>query len=85
MRSHCTHILNCCGIVFQGESTKANEKQSWTAHEWAAYATKAGSGWIDHILETAGWKSEQTFSKFYKKPLKAHKHFAESVLDAAAK
>ena len=62
--------------------------EQFKAHSTRAASTSAASRMdvpIDHILETAGWKSEQTFSKFYKKPLQEHRQFAESVLDAAAK
>ena len=60
--------------------------EQFKAHSTRAAATSAASRMdvpVNHILETAGWKSEQTFSKFYKKPLKPHRHFAESILDAA--
>ena len=38
---------------------------------------------IEDILKTGGWSTEQTFQKFYRKPVKKQKDFATAVLDAA--
>lgn len=38
---------------------------------------------MESILSTAGWSSERTFAKFYKKPiLRSQRTFAESVLSS---
>ena len=39
---------------------------------------------LDDILHTAGWSSESTFAKFYKKPIVEENTFADKVLSTVS-
>ena len=73
-------LLNKAGVntmVYKAHSTRA-----------ASTSAAAQTLEISHVLRTAGWANEQTFAKFYKKPIQSpsesgHK-FASSVLRSKA-
>lgn len=55
----------------------------FTAHSVRSAATSAARVPIASILRTAGWTSECTFRKFYKRPVSGHTDFASSLLQYA--
>ncbi|KAJ8042075.1 hypothetical protein HOLleu_13053 [Holothuria leucospilota] len=57
----------------------------YSAHSTRAAAVSAASCKnvpVEDILSTAGWSSEKTFARFYKKPVESSKPFATAVLEA---
>lgn len=68
-------ILNKSGVdtkVFKAHSTRAAS---------CSMAAKGIDVW--HVLNTAGWKRESTFARFYKKPIEsASECFAHSILSS---
>ena len=57
----------------------------FTPHSTRAAATSAASVKvsIDTIIRTAGWTRDNTFRKFYKRPVVNSSEFSHSVLDAS--
>ena len=56
-------------------------------HSTRAASTSAASNAsvsLDDILHTAGWSSESTFAKFYKKPIVKENTFADKVLSTVS-
>lgn len=57
----------------------------YKAHSTRAAATSAAkrnAASIDTIMKAAGWKTSNTFAKFYNKPVETNEDFAELVLNA---
>lgn len=57
----------------------------YSAHSTRAAVVSAASCKnvpVEDILSTAGWSSEKTFARFYKKPVESSKPFATAVLEA---
>ena len=55
----------------------------YKAHSTRAASTSAAAKAelpLDQILVRAGWSSEKTFRKFYRKPLENKKNFSQAVL-----
>lgn len=55
----------------------------YSAHSTRAAATSAACNWdipLEEILKTAGWSSEKTFAKFYKRQIDFEGKFAMSIL-----
>ncbi len=59
------------------------DSHKYTAHSTRSASTSAASAAtvpVDDILQTAGWASETTFRRFYKKPVCKENSFADAVL-----
>ena len=59
--------------VFKPHST-------WVA---ATSTAKAANVPIHEIMNTAGWRSDSTFAKFYDRPVKNESNFAEAILTSS--
>ena len=46
----------------------------------ATSAAKAANVPLQEIMNTAGWRSDSTFVKFYDRPIRSDNNFAEAVL-----
>ena len=60
--------------VFKPHSTKGA----------ATSAAKAANVPIQEIMNTAGWRSDSTFAKFYDRPIRSDNNFAEAVLSSTS-
>ena len=50
----------------------------------ATSAAKAANVPIQEIMNTAGWRSDSTFAKFYDRPIRSDNNFAEAVLSSTS-
>ena len=62
--------------VFKPHSTRG-------AATSAAKAANVPRG-IQELMNTAGWRSESTFAKFYDRPIRSDNNFAEAVLSSTS-